>query len=293
MTIPATPRKAGPFPGNGVAVAFPFTFRVNEAQDVAVWFTGADGVQLQLDPADYSIIVNPDQDAAPGGTVTYPSDPLAAPLTADEVLNLVGATSYEQPTSIQNSSTFPAQVVQLALDRIVMMVQQLAELFARALRFPVGDEASPVLPPAAQRVRKALIFDDDGNATVSEDDFNDQLGAVTTQANLAIAAAAAAASSEANALNFANSAASSAAAAAASIGSVDGSVYYTTTDAGPTWTIPVDFITFTGAFIGGLKYRPTEFVSDPVAGTVTLVTVPISEFEAGTLVDLHFVPAPV
>lgn len=290
MTVPSTPRKAGPFPGNGLATSFPFTFPINAGDDVAVYLTRTDGVQVRL-TTEYSIGVNPDQEAAPGGTVFYPSDVLAAPLAATEILNVVGDTTYEQPTSIANASTFPAAVVQYALDRLVMLVQQLLERMNRAISFAVGDTASTILPPAIQRARKALVFDVDGNATVSVDDYVDQLANVTAQANIATSAAAAANSSEGNALNSANSAADSAAAAAASIGSVDGSVHYSTTDAGPTWVIPVPFITFTGAFIGGLKYRPTAFTSDPTAGTVTLTAVPITDFEAGTLVDLHFVPA--
>ena len=36
MTVPATTRRAGPFNGNGVTTAYPFTFKVFEKADVAV-----------------------------------------------------------------------------------------------------------------------------------------------------------------------------------------------------------------------------------------------------------------
>lgn len=293
MTVASTSRSAGPFTGNGVTTSFPFVFKVFTKADIEVMRTvTATGVLsvLVLD-SDYSVTLNVDQDASPGGSILYPI--LGAALPSTETLAVIGSVEYTQEASIANASSFLPRVIEDALDRIVILAQQLAEMLGRALRFPIGDTASAILPSAALRARKALVFDVDGNAGVSVDDYIDQLANVTAQANIAVAAAAAANSSEGNALTSANSAAASAAAAAASIGSVDGSVYYTTTDTGPTWTIPVPFITFTGAFIGGLKYRPTAFTSDPVAGTVTLTAVPITDFEAGTLVDLHFVPATV
>ena len=87
MTIPATTRKAGPFTGNGSNTAFPFTFKVFTTTDVAVIKADADGVEstLTLD-SDYSVTLNSDQDATPGGTVTYPIS--GSPLPSTDKLSI-------------------------------------------------------------------------------------------------------------------------------------------------------------------------------------------------------------
>lgn len=222
MTIPAAARKAGPFPGNGVATAFPFTFRITGVEDVVVYFTGADGVQLLLDPLDYMVEMNADQDATPGGSVVYPpgGDP---PLSADESLDLIGGARYEQRVSIANSSNFSAVVVQLALDYIVILVQQLQEQIERCVRLPVGDASNTLLPSAAVRAGGTLVFDAQGNLFVSDVDFAAlaQAAADSVVAAAAQAAAAAASAEEAEA---------SAAIAAGGV------VYQTFTGPGP-WTI--------------------------------------------------------
>lgn len=73
MTISSTTRKAGPFLGNDATTAFPFPFKVFKKQDVAVTLTDASGADtlLMLD-SDYTISLNADQDANPGGQIIYP-----------------------------------------------------------------------------------------------------------------------------------------------------------------------------------------------------------------------------
>lgn len=184
MTVSSTPRKAGPFLGNGATTAFPFTFKVFAEEDLAVYFTDTEGVQVKL-TGGYTVTLNADQEASPGGVVTYPS--AGFPLEEGEQLDLISDAEYTQPTDISNASRFLPGVIQRAMDRIVILVQQLLEQLNRTLRFPPGDTASGELPSAADRANKALSFDASGNpeATV---DFAAVFAAAATAQAAAIAA---------------------------------------------------------------------------------------------------------
>lgn len=171
MTVSSTTRKAGPFTGNGVTTAFPFTFKVFAKADIeitkTVTATGAQTV-LVLD-SDYSVTLNADQDNNPGGTITYPL--AGSPLPASQTLVGIGVLDYEQSTDISNLGNFLPQVFEDAFDRQTILTQQLSERVDRALTAPVGDTAtSLVMPSVAARASKGLGFDSSGNPVVYEVD---------------------------------------------------------------------------------------------------------------------------
>ncbi len=166
MTISSTTRKAGPFDGNGVTTSFPFTFKVFTKSDLRVVCTTPGGVEsdLVLD-SDYSVALNADQDANPGGTVTYPLS--GDPLPAYYKLTLVGGLDYMQPTDITNGGGFYPQVIENGLDRLTMLIQQLGEELDRAVRIAISDDQEGLdLPAAAARADRVLGFDANGNFRV-------------------------------------------------------------------------------------------------------------------------------
>lgn len=169
MTISSTTRKAGPFDGNGVTTSFPFTFKVFAKSDLEVVRTMPSGIEetLVLD-SDYSVTLNGDQDANPGGTITYPVS--GAPLPADWRLTAVGDLDNLQPTDITNGGGFYPQVIENALDRVTMLVQQLEEEIGRTIRIAVSDDVTDGLELPAQggRAARVLGFDADGNFTTYE-----------------------------------------------------------------------------------------------------------------------------
>lgn len=169
MTISSTTRKAGPFDGNDVTTSFPFTFKVFSTGDIAVVRTMPSGIEetLVLD-SDYSVTLNGDQDANPGGTITYPVS--GAPLPADWRLTAVGDLDNLQPTDITNGGGFYPQVIENALDRVTMLLQQLDEEVDRTIRIAVSDNSTEGLELPAQDGRAARIlgFDADGNFTTYE-----------------------------------------------------------------------------------------------------------------------------
>ena len=143
MTISSTddPR-AGPFNGNGSQTVFPFVFKTFSTADLLVVRTDEDGLEydLVLD-SDFSVSLNADQDANPGGSVTYPVS--GTPLPTGETLTIVSNLDYTQTTDIQNAGGFFAQVIEDALDRNVMLVKQVNEEVSRTAWTPDCLSLSP------------------------------------------------------------------------------------------------------------------------------------------------------
>jgi hypothetical protein len=160
VTIPASSRVAGPYACNGSVVDFDFSFKVFDTDDVRVIHADADGVEETLSlSSGYTVALNADQDNDPGGTVTT-----SLAYATGHKIALDGATTYEQPTDIQNRSGFFPNVIESALDRIVILVQQVVRLFDRALKVPASDDPSisTEFPSASTRANQLLGFDSNG-----------------------------------------------------------------------------------------------------------------------------------
>lgn len=161
MTIPSTQRKAGPFSGDAVQTSWPFTFKVFAGSDVAVVvYTPLTG-EVTLDPSEYTVTLNPNQDTSPGGTVTYPTS--GAALNTTDRLTLVGGLPYDQPLDLPAGGNFSPAALENQLDRTVMQVQQLAEQQGRVLTLPAttGD-VDPQFP--SPDPSKFIAWNTDGTA---------------------------------------------------------------------------------------------------------------------------------
>lgn len=129
MTVPSTPRRAGPHRGNGVTTSFPFTFKVFAASDVRVIrFFGNTSTWLQLG-SQYTVSLNSDQETSPGGSVTI----IGAALSNEYSIVVLGALPYDQTTDLPSGGNFTSLVHENAFDRMVMQLQQLAEESSRQL----------------------------------------------------------------------------------------------------------------------------------------------------------------
>lgn len=140
MTVSAAELRSDIFIGNDTTVALPFGFTTFAAADLRVVLTDADGddADLVLD-TDYSVALNADQTADPGGTVTL-VDPLATGTSAVIISNL----AYEQPTDLPEGGNYFASTVERAIDRTVLLVKQLQEVAARTLTISVGSDVAGV-----------------------------------------------------------------------------------------------------------------------------------------------------
>lgn len=138
MTVASPLAQAGPFAGTGSNTVFPFSFQVFKAADVRAVRTRRAG-NLFFDTelaagADFTASVRADQRNDPGGTAT-----LVSPLQTDETLTLLRRVEATQNTAIPNQGGFYPEVIEAALDKLTMLVQQLENDLRRALLLSVAD----------------------------------------------------------------------------------------------------------------------------------------------------------
>lgn len=150
MTVPSTTRRAGPFTGTGALVAYPFTFKVFAKQDLAVTIADSNGLEtdLVLD-STFTVTLNVDQEATPGGTVNYAVGGVATALPSGYTLVVTGdGLEFEQTADLPQGGNFSPVVIENALDRIVMLLQRLWDGVRRSMRLPdtASDNVSTVLP---------------------------------------------------------------------------------------------------------------------------------------------------
>ena len=125
-------RLAGPFTAEGVT-NLPFGFKIFDPTDVFVAASTDPNVSSTalVYGRDYSVKMNADQDAVPGGTVV-----LNSPISSGQVVVVGSAVAYTQNTQLTNFSRFPPEIINESLDRIVVQIQQLVELTGRTISLP-------------------------------------------------------------------------------------------------------------------------------------------------------------
>lgn len=187
------------YDGNGVTTLFPITFVFyNSSEILATRRQISTGV-------DAPLAITTDFTVSGGAGSTGSLTALVAP-TLDQKIIIERALPYKQEANFSENTAFPAETLETALDKSVIMAQQTKALAARALVIPSTDTGvTTVLPTSTVRAGKALFFDGSGNPSVTS--------TVDT-----ISAAAAAASASAAATSAANAATAQAAAEAASTG---------------------------------------------------------------------------
>lgn len=123
MTISATTRTAGPFTGNGVTTVFPFSYKVFSRTDLLVAQTvTATGVEtIKVLDTDYTVALNSNQNSNPGGTFT-----MLVPPPVGTTLAATSNVSTTQNLDLTNQGGFYPTAINDALDRVVIMIQQLA-----------------------------------------------------------------------------------------------------------------------------------------------------------------------
>lgn len=156
MTISSTNRKAGPFIGNDSASVFPFAFSVFSAADVyAVQLNTVTSDESPLTlGVDYTVTLNADQSANPGGTLTLTAGPLATGLT----LTLTTAVTPLQLTDLTNQGGFYPRVITRAFDKLTVLAQQILERLGRSLTLPLSTSADVSTALPVPEANKALVW---------------------------------------------------------------------------------------------------------------------------------------
>lgn len=144
LTISSEIRKEGPYDGDGVVTSFPFYFKIFKAEDVLVVRADSAGAETTLVlNSDYTVTLAPDQNTSPGGTVV-----LAGALMIGTTLTIASRLLNLQPVDLTNQGGFYPRVINDALDRLTILVQQLAERVSRSLKMAISTPSGvdPQLP---------------------------------------------------------------------------------------------------------------------------------------------------
>ena len=145
-------RLAGPFTSEGQS-RLPFGFLIFEKTDVYV--ATADDPEAQAKMLvygqDYSVEMNADQTATPGGTVV-----LMTPIVKGNIFVVGSAVAYTQNMQLTNYSRFPPEIINEAMDRVVVQIQQLVERLGRTLSVPPTSDSTP-----EQLIEKLMSAQDD------------------------------------------------------------------------------------------------------------------------------------
>jgi hypothetical protein len=124
---------------NGATTQWNYNFLINEAVDVQIFTISSTGVKVLLNASTYSItgLGNP-----VGGLVTYPL--IGSPLATGYLLVIERILTITQPTQVSNQLGFYPQSIEDALDRVVMIEQQLKSSFGDAFTVLPG-QTPPVI----------------------------------------------------------------------------------------------------------------------------------------------------
>lgn len=192
MSIASATAKSGPYAGNGVTVAFAVGFACQAATDLVVVRTDASDVDTTLTyVTDYSVVLNADQVASPGGTVTL----AVAPAVGLKV-TILRNVALTQGTQLPNQGAWYPKVVENALDKLTMIVQQLSEKVGRAVVAGVTVDPAALLASIYSAVTTSGT--NASTATTQAGIATTQAGIATTEAGNASTSAASAAASAAS-----------------------------------------------------------------------------------------------
>ena len=167
MAINTTTRQTTAFTsGNN----FDFSFKVYEEGDVKViritTSTGAEEVLTIT--THYTVTLNDDQNANPGGTVTLVSS--GNPVNLGSGFNVVITSKVTplQQTEITNQGGFFPEVINDVLDKAAILDQQQQAILDKTIRFPLTQTVGglEITENAANRAGKVVQFDGSGDLTI-------------------------------------------------------------------------------------------------------------------------------
>lgn len=159
MTVSSTTNKAT-YSGNGTTTTFTVPFYFLAAADLQVILRSGTTETVQTLTTQYTVT---GAGVPSGGTVTMVTAPASG-----TTLTILRNISPTQETDLLPNDRLPAESLETALDKATMLIQQLDEEIARAIKFPASDAAmSAQIPVATARASKFLTFDASGNPVAS------------------------------------------------------------------------------------------------------------------------------
>lgn len=158
--IPFVSRRSPVYTGTGAIATYAFAFKVFDRADIAVQVVDGNGAtSTKALDTDYTVSLNADQDTFPGGSITLTAGNLATGF----LLTVTGNQAYSQTTQLPTGGAFNAVIVERAMDRTMVVAQQLKEVSDRTLKLPASEPVAVDLPVLASLKGKYLAWDGNGN----------------------------------------------------------------------------------------------------------------------------------
>lgn len=140
MTVSSATRVSGPYTGTSSLSTYPFTFKVFAASDLLVIQTDLLGNESTLSlTTNYTVALNSNQDSNPGGTVTL----TAGVLATGYLLTITSNISALQQVDLTNQGGFYPAVINTALDKLTILVQQCVATLNRAVLTNISSSVTP------------------------------------------------------------------------------------------------------------------------------------------------------
>ena len=138
------------YQGDGVTTAFPFTFRIIDNTDIKLLLLDSDGTETDITSDYYVDTVN--------NTVHYPGYASGAePALSDRPPVLAEGQRLviyrELPITQEKDlgDKWPFYVIELALDKLTMILQDITDTLFRCLKIPVSDSLKGVNTESANK----------------------------------------------------------------------------------------------------------------------------------------------
>lgn len=171
MTVSSTVNTSPIYAGNDTTGPWAFSFKTFDQAELEVIKASSAGVETILTlTTEYTVSLNGDQNASPGGEVTT-----VANVATGESLRVRWVGIPTQETDIQNAGGFYPEVIENALDKLTMLTQRNTEEIGRAVKTTItsGDDpdalvASLLAAEANAAASEAAAAVSAGNASTSE-----------------------------------------------------------------------------------------------------------------------------
>lgn len=207
--------------GDGITTAWPYTFRIIEATDIQLVVKNANGSETKI-TSDYYVDVN-------NSTVYYPGyAPGSAPPQADQPPVLVAGQKiivYRALPVTQEADLgekWPFEVIENALDKLTMLIQDWRDILNRCLKVRVSDtNFDATITPVAGR---AIQVTANGKGFECVESPTSVLAQCVTARDTAVASATSAANSASAANTYKNQASNAAASAVQANDSAQGAL---------------------------------------------------------------------
>ena len=163
MTISSTTVKVS-YNGNSSTTVFAYTYKILDDDEIQVIIRSSTGTETIKTKTTHYTVSGVGNSA--GGNITF----LTAPVTGETVI-LKRNTTKTQETDYIANDPFPANSHEEALDRVMMVSQEIQEELTRAIKLSKTNTmtSTEFTVGAAARANKILAFDTNGEISVTQE----------------------------------------------------------------------------------------------------------------------------